>query len=52
MIRHLIPLFDFCRWDGAALTGCERGPDDVRGWCLCIQWFNLLIEIGIGGVGR
>lgn len=51
MIRHLIPRASFGRWGGAALT-CDGSPqgDEADGWCLCVQWLGLLIEIGAGRV--
>lgn len=52
MIRHLLPRFEYGRWAGAALTRRGDGPDDMRGWCLCVQWLGLMIEIGVGGVRR
>ena len=55
MGRHHIPRFDGGRWSGSALTKDPALPrpcqhDEVNGFCFCIQWLGLMIEIGTGRV--
>ena len=58
LVRHLIPRIQASRWSGAALT---RDPDpalawephdDADGYCVCVQWLGLIIEIAAGRVHR
>lgn len=51
--RHLIPRLQSGSWGGTALTddGSPTG-DEVSGGHLTVQWFGLLIEIGVGAIGR
>ncbi|SNS53861.1 hypothetical protein SAMN06295912_108146 [Sphingomonas laterariae] len=50
MIRHLIPRIDVGPWGGATLTDPASRTEEAVGLCLCIQWFGILIEIGLGRV--
>lgn len=50
MLRHLTPRIDFGRWGGGALSWSGDQQDDVQGFCICIQWLGLMIEIGMGRV--
>ncbi|MDX3885564.1 MAG: hypothetical protein QHC65_14175 [Sphingomonas sp.] len=52
MIRHLIPRIDASRWGGATLTDPPGRDEEAVGYCLCIQWLGLMIEIGLGRVAR
>ncbi len=51
MMRHLILRMSAGRWSGGALTddGSPTG-DEVSGGIIAIQWFGLMIEIGVGRV--
>jgi hypothetical protein len=48
----LIPRFDFGRWGGATLTNPTGRNEQADGFCLCIQWLGLMVEIGAGRVSR
>jgi len=52
MIRHLLPRFDWSGWGGASLTDPSGRTEWIDGWCLCIQWLGLMIEIGAGRVSK
>ena len=49
-LRHLIPRASAARWSGSALPDDTHHHDMAEGFCLCLQWLGLIIEIGTGRV--
>jgi hypothetical protein len=52
MIRALLPRFSAGRWGGGTLTDPSGRNEQADGFCLCVQWLGLIVEIGIGRVSR
>ncbi len=50
MIRHLIPRVEAGPWGGGTLSDPSGRTEEAAGFCLCVQWLGILIEIGAGRV--
>ena len=46
--RRLLPRAEWGGWGGDGPAHHDGSRDEAKGCYLCIQWFGLIVEIGIG----